>query len=175
MVIKKKQYNFTEQKRLGKAGEDFLDSFFSRWYSIAKVPLAIDRTGIDRYFCAKNSGSSGSSTKSVEYKTDYKKTGCAFIEISQSQSFADGAYAINSFDGWLNHTSADFLIYYAKNSGLIFVIPMEVLRRAARKQWIRQYPILTCQNRWGGRDYQSSGLVVPFAELERICVAFFKV
>lgn len=158
-----KPYRFGEQLRKGSLGESILDTFFSRWFDIQRVPVAIETSsGVDRLFIGEQQGDA----LAVEYKCDTQgyRTGNAFIETISVDE--DGKR------GWLWTTKADALVYYfhEDGGGSGYVLdPTDLRKRAYR--WTRKYPVKTATN----DDYHSYGLLVPAEELEPIAEGTFDV
>lgn len=156
-------YNFQQQKELGKQGEEKLDSFFSRWYNIKKVPFKLQKEGIDRFYIPKY----GEVTfpRLIEYKTDFHATGNVFVEthsvIRQGQP---------DIPGWLYTSKADWLIYWLVKYQEAFAIDFAKLRVSAQK-WEK-----TCQRRYSeNKGYKGSGLLVPIPVLKLVSHAVFSI
>lgn len=145
-------YIFDTQKARGDAGELFLDRWFAVEYRVRPATPEQQRRGIDRIFAHRRTGK----RLSVEYKTDYRaaQTGNAFVETVSVDTAGKA--------GWAHSSKADYLIYYVPGDGLIYVLPLELLRRELPR-WVRQYPLRAAQN----EGYATHGVLVPLDEFER--------
>lgn len=153
-----KSYTFGESLRAGSLGESRLDDFFSRWFDIQPVPMAVQRIGIDRLFIGEQKGDA----LAVEYKTDTQghRTGNAFIETVSVDN--DGKR------GWLWTTKADALVYYLSKGSRGYVLDPTDMRNQAYS-WTRRFRVKTATN----PDYHSYGLLVPLDELSTIAEGEF--
>ncbi len=145
-------HDFRTQLANGQKGEAFLDSFFSRDYTIRPASYSEQRKGIDRYFTHKLTGG----RLAVEYKTDHKafQTGNAFIETVSVDTAGKA--------GWAHTSQADLLMYYLPEGDLIYIMAMVKLREVLPR-WVTYYPKRPAAN----KEYNTWGLCVPLAEFER--------
>jgi len=145
-------YSFKEQLTAGEKSEQYLDRFFSQWYSITPVGMAEQRQGIDRIFTRADG-----TTFPIEYKTDWTagKTGNAFVETVS----VDTA----NKPGWAYSSKARYLIYYVPGDSLIYVIEFSRLRSHLQR-WAKQYQTRAIPN----QGYRTKGLLVPLMEFEKI-------
>jgi hypothetical protein len=144
-------YSFVEQLERGKAGEDILDEYFSKWYQITCATLQEEKRGIDRFFLRDEI------TTAVEYKTDDKtsKTGNVFVETYSNLER-------NKF-GWAWTCQADILIYFALPDTLYIVKPHVI--REHIDEWLEKYGIRTVKN----RGWTSVGIAVAEEDFSTIC------
>lgn len=145
-------YDFQKQMAIGEAGEAALDTHFAHWFDIQTANADEQKHGIDRWFVSHSTGK----RVPVEYKTDHRahQTNHAFVEID---SGAIRGWALTSFAHWL--------IYYVPGSpyDLCYLIRMTALR-AQLPRWTRECSQRMVQN----KTYQTTGLLVPLREFERI-------
>lgn len=147
-------YTFDTQLSKGQASEQELDKFFSEWYDIAPVNMDTQRQGIDRIFTRKDNGR----VSKVEYKTDWtaSKTHNAFVETVSVDT--------TNKPGWAHSSQADYLIYYVPGDDLIYIIAFTRLR-SNLSRW-RTYPTKRIPN----KGYNTTGILVPLREFERIAI-----
>lgn len=153
-------YDFHEQLKVGKQGEEFLDQYFGATYTITPATDEEQRMEIDRHFAPKN----GSPPFTVEYKTDPKasKTHNAFIETISVDT--------RGKLGWIAMSAANYLIYYVTGDEIIYVLRFADLRRRL-PYWAIRYPVRAVRN----NGYQTWGIVVPLHELEQLACYVYSV
>lgn len=153
-------YDFNTQLAKGEEAERALDRHFDRWFDITPASAVEQARGIDRWFVSRASGK----RLAIEYKTDWRaaETDNAFIEIENKATSMDAYTA----PGWAYTTQADRVLYYCPGSGgeKIYVLPTKRIRTALQT-WLKRYPRRVVHN----RRYDTTGLLVPLAELE--CIA----
>lgn len=148
-------YDFGDQLDKGKKAERKLDEHFSEWFDIRPATPGEDRRGIDRWFTDRKTGR----VFPVQYKTDWRATrsGNAFIETVS----VDTA----NIPGWAYTCKAEWLAYYCPGTNgeqAYWVSPETIRRELAR--WVNRYPARTIPN----KGYNTVGVLVPLAEMERI-------
>lgn len=148
-------YGFAEQLAVGEAWEAHLDAFFGGQFPVEIRPASMEeqRKGIDRLFVSKRTGA----IDTVEYKADRLagKTGNAFIETVSVDATGK--------PGWAVASQARYLVYLVTDPETIYFIAMRRVL-AALPRWRAAYPEARAQN----EGYQTVGLLVPLAELEKI-------
>lgn len=149
---------FRDTHRSGVRGETALDAAFSPRFEIHRATDEQQRQGIDRIYTDKETGESFT----VEIKSDWTtaKTGRAFIETVSVDR--------DSKPGWAYTSQADMLLYFIPPMLLVYVIRLEDLRLHL-SLWERVYPQRSIPNSHKSGDYFTRGLLVPLAELEKIC------
>lgn len=163
--IAPRRYSFEEQKQLGIDGEKQLDTFFSRWYIIREVPMELQKEGVDRFFIPRY-GEVGF-PRLVEYKTDYKDTGKAFVETHSVIRAGQP-----DIKGWLHTSKADWLVYFLVKYETAFVLSFPTLRKFVSLWEIEEH----CQRKHSiNGDYKGAGLLVPISLMLRASHAVFKV
>lgn len=146
------EYDFGDKLREGEGHETTLDSFFSRYYRVTPVNMALQRLGIDRVFEAEDGY-----RWTVEYKADATAdaTGNAFIETVSVDT--------NGKPGWALTSVAQLLVYYVPPQGIIYIAAMCSIKWALR-DWKKRYRLKSATN----NGYKTWGVVVPIEELRRI-------
>ena len=154
-------YEFETQLSIGQQYEAELDAYFSNFFTVLDVPLAVQKLGIDRVH-VRNRHPKRRTT--VEYKTDIKAgdTGFFFIEIlSNSKTGAAG---------WAWTSTAQEIVFYVpkfKRAGVVSTLSL----RAKIYEWQEKYRTVQCQN----ADYYSKGVLVPWQEIGDLAYRRFTV
>lgn len=145
-------YDFKTQLAIGAGHALTLDRYFSRFYRIKKVPMTLERLGVDRIWENKLFGT----RYTVEYKADEraKQTGNVFIEIVSND--------VDNIRGWVYTSVAQILIYFVPPDDA-YVIQMLVLRGQV-DSWLERYKRVKAKN----QTYNSEGLLVPLDEFARL-------
>lgn len=148
-------YEFGEKLMQGKNAEHFLDSYFSRWYTINEIPLEVERRiHADRLFLDRH----GTQTV-VEYKTDFMghNTGNLIVETISVDT--------DNKPGWVFTCQADMLLWWIVGNGEILGLrPADM--RANVAEWETHYRRVTIPN----QGYNTIGIAVPIPRLRRIAV-----
>lgn len=140
-------YNFNKQLAVGVAGEDRLDKFFRKWYSITPASMAMQRQGIDRIFRR------GGEPIKVEYKTDTKtvKTGNLFIETDNK--------GIHNKAGWLTASHAEIVAFYLPGLEKVIIFRLKEARSHLH-EWQAKYQLKSIRN----QGWITYGYPVPLTE-----------
>lgn len=138
-------YDFARQFENGKAGEEELDAYFGRRYTIYHVNRDQERCGIDRIFVNRRG-----ERMSIEYKTDTTagRTRKVFIETVSGDAIGR--------KGWVYTCSADRLLYYVPAIHCVYVCEPKRLRQHVRS-WLRSYELKAVSN----LEYHTYGVLVP--------------
>lgn len=147
-------HKFQDSLTVGQEYEKFLDTVFSRWYTIEEVSLDMQRLGVDRIFVQENSGKRWS----VEYKTDVRcgETGNFAIETAL---FSDDGELRKH--GWAVTSTAQLVVFYVPAKKQIYIVDMVKLRDRL-EHWSHECKTFTAQN----EGYYGVGLLVPEDEIE---------
>lgn len=143
-------YDFGDQNRLGKKGENLIRQHFTKDWHITPSTMADQKRGIDFYFQHRLDGISCT----VEVKTDSKaqKTGNGFFEIYS---------ALPNKKGWAHTCQADYFFYLLPQDRLIYVFrPSDFPRLLGL--W-GKYPTRNIPN----KSWTTQGHLVPLWEFEK--------
>ena len=146
-----------QQNRIGASGEARLDAFLSKWFYVMPVPQGLQDQGIDRILCSRTDWA----YSSLEIKTDDKahRTGNAFVELIGDN--------VRQHQGWAVKSKAQFLAYLLAETGVCYIVRMNRLREQLER-WEAVHPTAYCSNIGRLGPYQSEGILVPLAEIQKI-------
>lgn len=152
-------YNFGDQYERGLQGEADLDGHFQHWYTILTAPYGVQRMGIDRVFVAEDGD-----VLTVEYKVDELvwRTGNAFVETVSVDT--------DNTPGWALSSKARFLVYYDRNGGTAYGMPM-----ASVREWLPQWQAMYREVAVDNGRYRTRGVLVPVNEFRRIATRIFHI
>ena len=145
------EYDFQEQLKQGQKEERYLDSRFSKWFTITPATMDEQRNGLDRWF------DDGKRRMAIEYKADKvsQRTGNAFIETVSVQS------TIKTKPGWAYTSCSDYIMYYVLGLEVVYLLDTEELKTVI-DSWCDKFPSRTVPN----RGYSTIGILVPLDVLE---------
>lgn len=148
------EHNFDEKLAWGQYMENLLDDYFSTWFSIADVPMALQRLGVDRIFTKRSTGE----RFSVEYKADQRahETGNVYIETVSVEKDE----VIEKL-GWAYTSIAQRLVYFIPGPNRLYILDMVDIRDMLSK-WGKTCKVATAVN----VGYVGKGLLVPITEIE---------
>jgi hypothetical protein len=153
-------YGFDNQLNKGEKGENILDRYYSKWYSITPVSMSSQKAGMDRVWEERTTGM----RTSVEYKTDEwtPKSGRVFIETVSVDTVGK--------KGWAYTSLAQWLIYYVPGFRRAYRITMLNIKHYL-PYWIERigkvpgYEYKKVKN----NGYFTEGIVIPLSEFAKRC------
>lgn len=143
-------HNFNESVNRSEEHNKKLDSFFSKWYEIIRMPLTTDKIGIDRLWSDKETHVK----YSVEYKADERTadTKNAFVEtVSVDKTNAPG---------WAYTCAAQFIVYYIPQWNKAWIMNTIAIKNRV-EEWKQKYRQVKAVNENG---YTTYGIAVPFSD-----------
>lgn len=133
-----------------------LDAVFSQWYEIHRMPLEVDKLGIDRIWRERE----WKVYYTVEYKADDRtaETGNAFVETVSVDT--------KNKPGWGYTCAAQILVYYIPQWNKAYLLsPMTIKEHI--QEWREKYREVSAQN----NGYKTLGIAVPFDVFKKYCYA----
>lgn len=155
-------YDYDLQLSLGLFGEQRLQAFRHENYTLTKASHAQEQQGgYDFIFVDRKTGEAWT----LELKTDFRAyfSRNAFIETVSVDDTVRQLY----IDGWAYTSEAQILLYFIPQTGQIFVIKMQKLRKLM-PAFVECFPTVSTFTRAKGRFYRTHGILVPLAELARL-------
>lgn len=155
-------HDFGKSLKRGMAGEAFLDRWFRDAYSIETAGLTIDRCGIDRFMINLRDRTRWS----VQFKTDYKATRNAFVEVVSVDHDMDSHEPSDhpkNQPGWPFTCAAQMIVYLVPHFGLAWLIETATLREKI-PAWRRRFELRPVLNEGRGSCWRTWGLLVPLTE-----------
>jgi hypothetical protein len=149
-------YTFNTQHGKGKDAERFIYEVFQPAFNVIPASKDLQEQGIDFTFTDR----ANNQVHKVELKTDWTadRTGNAFIETISCDR--EGKL------GWAYTSQSSWLLYFIPQKKRIYRIAFELLILEL-SGW-QCYPEREIPNRGKGGNYNTIGLLVPLAELERV-------
>lgn len=143
-------HGFNQKVKQSEEDNKVLDRFFSKWYDILRMELAIDKIGIDRLWTDKEQ----KVRYSVEYKADRRaaETGNAFVETVSVDK--------TNTPGWAYTCAAQFLVYYIPQQNKAWIMSTIAIKNKV-DEWKKKYRAVKAVNENG---YTTYGIAVPFSE-----------
>lgn len=147
--MESKVHDGSHSNAIGLKGEQILDAYFSKFYTIEEVTMNEQFQGIDRFF------HKGDIKLAFEYKCDTYTSGNVFVEtLSNIES---GRL------GWAFTSKADYIVYFFLNYDFFLLVkPADV--KNALKDWVKCCRYRDVYNKVEGREWHSRGRLVTIEQ-----------
>jgi len=149
-------YNFEEQLKIGKKGEEIMGKYHAPFYIVTKTLLAQDKQGVDFIFTSYST----EYPWKVEVKTDQKSqdTGNLFMETISKDT--------TNKQGWAETSQCEVFIQYRWYADEVMYFWMKDIKNNI-DEWAKKYRVVAAQN----TEYKTWGVLLPLKKAREFTFA----